>query len=296
MNGTIIPRPPPIQYGRREGRSGDRRTRAQQNQNRGTMHGENRNFGPLQNPPSHQNYGPPRVPPPQQNYGVPPPQQNYGVPPPQQNYGVPPPQQNYGLPQNPPPGQNYGQPQNFPPGHNYGRPQNVPPQQNYSHQPSFTTPQNYGSQGTNFPAQQNYSATGGIERTGPPNAPGGWNNYQGGRRDLQQGGQTGYMPSDQRSFAGQGPNHTSPQNASFSQDVGGAQQGMNPGFGQSYSGNAEDQRFSQGGYETSRQGGEQRHHTATVTADQVRIFPPLVVMIWYTFLFSGMLLCYIYTI
>lgn len=262
VNGTIIPRPPPIQYGRREGRSSDRRPRVQ---NRGPMQGDNSNFGPPQNPPAHQNYGPMGGQPPNQNYGMPlnppikGPQQNYGPaggPPPQQNYGMPlnhptptqAPQQNYapqrypqgqyyGQQQNSPPGYNYGQQQNSSPGYNYGQPQNHPPH----HGPSFTGHQNFGASGA-----INY---------GPTSAPGGWNDYQGGRRDFQQQDQRGYPSADQSS----------------NQALGGPRQDMSPGYGQRYSNNAEELRFSQSGYENNMQGGEQRHHnTAAGVADQQR--------------------------
>lgn len=284
VNGTIIPRPPPIQYGRREGRSFDRRPRVQ---NRGPMQGDNRNFGPPQNPPSHQNYVPLGGQPHQQNYGMPlnpptqAPQQNYG-PPPQQNYGMPfnpqtqGPQQNYAPQQNPqgqgqyygqmqnaPPGHSYGQQQNSSPGYNYGEPQNLPSH----HGPSFTDQQNYGPRGSNFPGQQNLGTSGAVNN-GPTSSSGGWNDYQGGRRDFQQQDQRGHLSPDQRSF-GQGQSY--PRDMSSNQGLGRPQQDMNPGYGQRYSDNAEEPRFSPGGYGNNMQGGEQTHHnTVDGTPDQVR--------------------------
>ncbi|KAM7482160.1 hypothetical protein LguiB_006743 [Lonicera macranthoides] len=74
INGTIIPRPPPVQYGRTGGRYNDRnrefnrpnRQRGPYQQgnttygNQGPTHGDTRNFG-QQIPPPQQNYGPPRT-------------------------------------------------------------------------------------------------------------------------------------------------------------------------------------------------------------------------------------------
>ncbi|GMH25067.1 hypothetical protein Nepgr_026910 [Nepenthes gracilis] len=90
INGTIIPRPPPVQYGRntRRNRNYEQRPRGsmpnyQMNpvyEQQRSMQGDGRSHMPQQNFPPQQNYGPP-----QQNYG--PPQLNYG--PPQQNYGPP---------------------------------------------------------------------------------------------------------------------------------------------------------------------------------------------------------------
>ncbi|CAM8989661.1 unnamed protein product [Rhodiola kirilowii] len=70
INGTIIPRPPPVQYNR--GRNDRNRSRDNNqrgppgnfNNQQGPMQGDGRNFGPPRNMPQ-QNYGPPgQVPPP----------------------------------------------------------------------------------------------------------------------------------------------------------------------------------------------------------------------------------------
>ncbi|KAK7328305.1 hypothetical protein VNO77_22408 [Canavalia gladiata] len=182
IDGTIIPRPPPVQYGRNQGRRDRNRGPGQYNQNAqgnpsynspGSMPGDGRNYGPSQNSAPRQNYGQASQNyPPQQNYGQTsrnyPPQQNYGQTsqnyPPQQNFGQAsqnyPPQQNYGpASQNYPPEQNYGQAsQNYPPQQNYGQAsQNYPPQQNYG-QPSQNYPpqQNFDQASQHYPQQQKY--------------------------------------------------------------------------------------------------------------------------------------------
>ncbi|KAK7246882.1 hypothetical protein RIF29_41752 [Crotalaria pallida] len=201
INGTIIPRPPPVQYGKnqriRDDRRGPGRYNQQGNQmsnpqgnfsydNRRPMQGDGRNYGPPQN--YHQ---------PQQNHGQAsqnsPPQQNYGQA--SQNY---PPQQNYGqASQNYPPQQNYGQAsQNYPPQQNYGQAsQNYPPQQNYGqasqnytqhhprHQgngpasPQYAPQQNFGPPGQgerrDYVPQQNFGPPGQGERRDPAPRPGG---------------------------------------------------------------------------------------------------------------------------
>ncbi|MED6143159.1 hypothetical protein PIB30_003864 [Stylosanthes scabra] len=63
INGTIIPRPPPIQYGRNTGRRPRQDNQMPNRQgnpsynNRGPMQGDGRNYGPSQNYPPQQNYG-----------------------------------------------------------------------------------------------------------------------------------------------------------------------------------------------------------------------------------------------
>ncbi|CAJ1963714.1 unnamed protein product [Sphenostylis stenocarpa] len=188
INGTIIPRPPPVQYGRNQGRRDRNRSFGQYNRqenpmpspqgnpsynSQGSGPGDGRNYGPSQNYPPQQNYGQASSNhSPQQNYGQASqnyrPQQNYGQAsqnyPPQQNYGQAsqnyPPQQKYGqASQNYPPQQNYGQAsQNYPSEQNYGKAShNYPPQQNYG-QASHNYPpqQNYGQAPQNYPPQQNF--------------------------------------------------------------------------------------------------------------------------------------------
>ncbi|XP_057977031.1 multiple organellar RNA editing factor 1, mitochondrial [Malania oleifera] len=245
VDGVIIPRPPPVQYGRTRG--GFSRNR---DQNFGRNYdqpfrGGRREVDPNQprNPPSghqvsvqgdgrdyraSQSYGPP-----QQNYG--PPQQNYVPPPPQQNYG--PPQQNY-VP--PPPQQNYG-----------------PPQQNYDPPPP----------------QQNY---GPINNRGY--APGVGDNYQGDRpRPSYQGGNNAgiykqgdrrdYAPQ-QRDFRGDNQNYAPPQGANYGQGMGRTHgQGVGASYGhgagadneQAYPSNGGSQRFPQMEQRSGMQG-EQRDY------------------------------------
>ncbi|KAL2342243.1 hypothetical protein Fmac_010183 [Flemingia macrophylla] len=176
INGTIIPRPPPVQYGRNQGRRDRNRTPGQYNRpdnqmpnpqgntaygSQGSMPGDGRNYGQTsQNYPPQQNYGQTS-----QNY---PSQQNYGQAPlnypPQQNYGQAspnyPPLQNYGQASpNYPPQQNYGQAApNYPPQQNYGQTApNYPPQQNYGQaSQNYPPQQNYGKASQNYPPQQNY--------------------------------------------------------------------------------------------------------------------------------------------
>ncbi|KAK7412031.1 hypothetical protein VNO78_03477 [Psophocarpus tetragonolobus] len=176
INGTIIPRPPPVQYGRNQGRRDRTRSPGQYNRqenpmpnpqgnlsynnSQGSMPGGGRNYGPSQNYPPQQNYGQAS-----QNY---PPQQNYGQAslnyPPHQNHGQAsqnyPPQQNYGqASQNYSPQQNYGPAsQNYPPQQNYGQAsQNYPPQQNHSQaSQNYPPQQNFDQASQSYPQQQRY--------------------------------------------------------------------------------------------------------------------------------------------
>nr|XP_012569106.1 multiple organellar RNA editing factor 1, mitochondrial-like isoform X2 [Cicer arietinum] len=202
IDGTIIPRPPPVQFGRNQGgRQYNRRDNQMPNSpgnpsynNRGPMPRDDRNYGPSQNHPPQQNYGQAsQNSPPRQNFGQPP--QSY---PPQQNYGQPsqnfPPRQNYGQPsqsypsqqsndqasQGYPPKQNYGQaPQNYPPPHNINQaPQNHPQPETYGPaSPQYAPRQSFGpGQGErrNFAPQQNFGPPGQGERRGPVPSEGGW--------------------------------------------------------------------------------------------------------------------------
>ncbi|XP_022642426.1 multiple organellar RNA editing factor 1, mitochondrial [Vigna radiata var. radiata] len=121
INGTIIPRPPPVQYGRNQGRRDRNRSPGQYNRQENPVpsYQGNPNYAPPQNYPSQQY-------PPRQNSGQA--SQNY---PPQQNFGQ--------ASQNYPPQQNFGQAsQNYPPQQNFGQAsQNYPPQQNFGW-PSIT--------------------------------------------------------------------------------------------------------------------------------------------------------------
>ncbi|KAH1237696.1 Multiple organellar RNA editing factor 1, mitochondrial [Glycine max] len=196
INGTIIPRPPPVQYGRNQGRRDWNKSPGQYNRHenpmprpqgnpsfnsQGPMPGGGRNYGPSQNYPPQQNYGQASQNyPPQQNYAQAsqnyPPQQNYGQAsqnyPPQQNYGQAsqnyPPQQNYGMTsQNYTPQQNYGQASpNYPPQQKYGQaPQNYPPQQNFDQAPqNYPQQQRYGPSSPQYAQQQSFGPPGQGER------------------------------------------------------------------------------------------------------------------------------------
>ncbi|CDO97579.1 unnamed protein product [Coffea canephora] len=144
INGTIIPRPPPIMSVRRNPRQF---SRPQRPENWGSGPGDARNFGPQQSHPSQQNFGPQQNHPTQQNFGPRqnhttqqnhPTQQNFG---PQQNYTA---QQNFGPPRGPVSQQNYSPPQNTPPQQTYGQQQNAPPRQYYGTPENTTAHQNYG--------------------------------------------------------------------------------------------------------------------------------------------------------
>ncbi|KAH9751191.1 multiple organellar RNA editing factor 1 [Citrus sinensis] len=216
INGTIIPRPPPIQH-HTGGRFRDR--------NRNYDRRRDVNFGA----PRSQQGGP------MQNQQAWPgnPQQNSSEP--MQGDG-----RSYGAHQNYQPQQNYPPRQNYQPQQNYAPPQNYPPQQKYP------PPQNY-------PPQQNFGPPGQGQREGPmlvnnrDNAAGGRDSYQAEGR--------GPMPSHQGNYnqAGQG-NYNLPQGdqsgygrGSFSgASYGGSYgQGTSSSYGQSYHGQGEDQRFSQ---------------------------------------------------
>ncbi|XP_050888387.1 multiple organellar RNA editing factor 1, mitochondrial isoform X3 [Lathyrus oleraceus] len=168
IDGTIIPRPPPIQYGRNQGGRRDFSRQGQGNSSYNNQGG--RNFGPSQNYPPRQGsqgYSP------QQNHGQTsqgyPPQQNYSPPrnidqvpqsySQQQTFGSAPPQQSFGSP-----GQGYAPQQNFgPPGQ--GERRNYVPQQNFGppgqeERGNFAPQQNFGPPGQeergNFAPQQNF--------------------------------------------------------------------------------------------------------------------------------------------
>nr|XP_023885448.1 multiple organellar RNA editing factor 1, mitochondrial isoform X2 [Quercus suber] len=230
INGTIIPRPPPVQYGR-QGRPRDRRNnQTTYNQSRPSFDyqaGDGRNRGAPQNYSPQQNYGPPGQAP-QQNYGPPgqAPQQNYGPPgqAPRQNYGPP----GQGERRDPMPMNNM----NYAPGgmgsHQSGRGDPMPSQHS-----------NYNQGQGNYHPQE--------------------------RRDFPQGNQSAYVPPAKENFMGENRNYGPPQGGPYGQGAGGYQgqgtdgaykQGASSGYGQSYPGPGEGQRFSQG--EQRNWQGEQR--------------------------------------
>ncbi|XP_031128825.1 multiple organellar RNA editing factor 1, mitochondrial-like [Ipomoea triloba] len=231
MNGVIIERPPPVQYGR-QGRRNPRSNQSYQQGNSGYDGQRSRNFGPPQGPPQ-QNITP-QGPPPQQNQGPlqgHSPQQYYSQPQgprPQQSYGQQHfPQQNYGHQQNPLPRQNVG-PEHSQPQQTYGSPQTPPSQQSYGFQQNYGAP---GSQRGSMPVR---------------NGPGGLDNYQGRTQDqvLSQTDQSGYAPREQRAFQGENQNYGQTQGGHFGQGLTGSQwRGTGPSFGQNYP-NYGDQQFS----------------------------------------------------
>ncbi|KAL0013183.1 hypothetical protein SO802_000252 [Lithocarpus litseifolius] len=269
INGTIIPRPPPVQYGR-QGRPRDRRNnQTMYNQSRPSFDyqaGDGRNRGAPQNYSPQQNYGPPGQAP-QQNYGPPgqAPQQNYGPPgqAPQQNYGPPgqAPQQNYGPPGQAP-RQNYG-----PPGQ--GERRDPMPMNNLNYAPGGTGGYQSG-RGDPMPSQHsNYNSGQG-------------NYHPQERRDFPQGNQSAYVPPGKENFMGENRNYGPPQGGPYGQGAGGYQgqgtdgaykQGASSGYGQSYPGPGEGQRFSQG--EQMNRQGEQRNYApmGQTGSDQVRHSP-----------------------
>ncbi|XP_027113187.1 uncharacterized protein [Coffea arabica] len=253
INGTIIPRPPPIMSVRRNPRQF---SRPQRPENWGSGPGDARNFGPQQSHPSQQNFGPQQNHPTQQNFGPRqnhttqqnhPTQQNFG---PQQNYAA---QQNFGPPRGPVSQQNYSPPQNTPPQQTYGQQQNAPPRQYYGTPENTTAHQNYGyhspqhnyGQSHNHPNQQNY---------GPPQ------NFT----PQQNNGSPG-MHSPIRQNYGQpggieGQSYTPSQGGTFHQGIGGAPaQEMGPAYGQNYPRHGEDQKFSEVDQRSRFPSGDQRN-------------------------------------
>ncbi|XP_045817892.1 multiple organellar RNA editing factor 1, mitochondrial-like [Trifolium pratense] len=214
IDGTIIPRPPPVHYGRNQQQGGRRYLNQQNNpmpnnqgspscNNRGPVPREGRNYGPSQNYPPQQNsgYGPPPQSPPQQSSNMrfdsaslhyPPKQSHNQAPqgyPPKPNYGQP--SQNYSPPQNInqaphsyPQQQTYGPAspqQSFgPPGQgertNYAPPQNFgPPGQ--GERRNYVPQQNFGPPGQgerNYVPQQNFGPSRQGERRDPVPSEGGW--------------------------------------------------------------------------------------------------------------------------
>ncbi|XP_019418462.1 PREDICTED: multiple organellar RNA editing factor 1, mitochondrial-like [Lupinus angustifolius] len=194
INGTIIPRPPPVQYGRNQRRQDDRRAPGRYNQQGNQMSNPPENFsynnrGPVQG--DGRNYDP------AQNYRQP--QQNHGQP--SQNF---PPQQNHGqASQNYPPQQNYGQAsQNYPPQQNHGQASpnytSHPQQQRHvAASPQYAQQQNFGPPGQgerrSYVPQQNFGPPGQGERRDPATSPG-------GTGASQSWGDTSFTPSSVKDF------------------------------------------------------------------------------------------------
>ncbi|GAU24382.1 hypothetical protein TSUD_390910 [Trifolium subterraneum] len=194
IDGTIIPRPPPAQFGRNQGgrRDFNRQNNSMPNNQGGPSYN---NRGPV--PRDGRNYGP------SQNY---PPQQNYG-PPPQQNFSQQPSNTRFdsALPRYPPQQSHDQAPQGYPPKPNYGQvPQNYSPPQNINQAPhSYPQQQTYGPASPQYPPQQSFGPPGQGERRnyappqdfGPPG--------QGERRN--------YAPQQNFGPPGQGERNYVPQ-------------------------------------------------------------------------------------
>lgn len=179
INGTIIPRPPPVKYGRqRQPRGPPQNTHGYPEQ--GRMQRDGPNFAPQQNFQ-------------QQNYG--PPQPNF---PPQQNY---PQRENRGPMHDNAPQQNFAPSQNYPPRQNY-----APPQQNFapSRQGERMGPTPPYNQGSGYPSrnQRDYE---GRQNFAPPSSGGAQYGGQGGRGSYGQN-QTGHFENGIGGSYGQGTN------------------------------------------------------------------------------------------
>lgn len=175
IEGQIIPRPPPVQFGRNLGGRRDYRQNNQLPNNRGSPSYNNRDSMPRDG----RNYGPPQNFPPQQNYGQAshiPPQQNIGQQQPNIRFDSAsqrfPPQQSYDqAPQGYPPKQNYGQaPQNYSASQNFNQaPQNYSKQQTYGPaSPQYPPQQSFGPPGEgerrNYAPRQNFGPPGEVDR------------------------------------------------------------------------------------------------------------------------------------
>ncbi|PIA33988.1 hypothetical protein AQUCO_03900101v1 [Aquilegia coerulea] len=210
INGTIIPRPPPVQTQR--GRYGDR--------NRGERTGYDRPRNPMpeqQSRPSddRQGFG-------QEG------ERNYRGP---QNYG---PSQNFG-PSPPPRGD----------GRNYVPQQNYPPPQNFGPNPtSQGDRRNFGAQQTYGP-----SPTGQGERRDSvpmgPYVPGGRDNYQREQQNPMPSYQTNIPQEGRRDFAPENGDFRG-DGRNFGPSAGGDyRQGATPSYGQNYPAHGEGQRSPQ---------------------------------------------------
>ncbi|KAK9750196.1 hypothetical protein RND81_02G179800 [Saponaria officinalis] len=263
INGEIIPRSPPVQYGRtnRGYRSNDRRPRDsvpyQQGNPGYNQHGSmpqgGRGYTPSgqqQGFPQQQNF------PPQQNY--PPQQQNYG-PSGQADRGTLPSGTNY-------PGVGVG-------GYQGGQRNFVPPQQgNYNH--GYNRPQ---GQMSNLPGNHGGSAPPGQYRGDSGDH--GYSHPQGQRGNIP-GDHGGYAPSGQ--MGGSGHNQTNfPSPGAYGQTRGGSFQQSEAGQGPNgrsfghgaaeYAPHGENQRFPQTSYEQSNPMGHGNYSPGTQTTfNQVR--------------------------
>ncbi|GMY05128.1 multiple organellar RNA editing factor 1, mitochondrial isoform X2 [Fagus crenata] len=269
INGTIIPRPPPIQYGR-QGRPRDRRGNQGQtmynNQsrpsydNQAAFQGDGRNRGAPQNYPPQQNYGPQgqgerRDPTPMDNRNYAPGgtegyQSGRGESMAPSHHG------NYNQGQ----GNNYPQERrDFPQGNQSAY---VPPgkgnfmEDNRNSGPPQGVPYGQGVDRNSGPPQGGRYGQGADRNSGPP---------QGG--PYGQGADRNYGPPQGGPY-GQGAdrNYGPPQGGTYGQGAVGYQgqgtdgayrQGATSGYGQSYPGHGEGQKFSQGGEQRNWQG-EQR--------------------------------------
>ncbi|XP_022998020.1 multiple organellar RNA editing factor 1, mitochondrial-like [Cucurbita maxima] len=216
IDGTIIPRPPPVQYGRQGGRYRERNRNPDQPRydrgnrpapnwqgnasfgQQGSMQGDGRNFGPSQN---YTPQGPP------------------------QNYGPPGP----------------GERRDPSPMNNYAPEGRDPYQGGRGSMPSNQGNYNQWGQGThNHDVQGNYQPQGGAQRDyvpppGQGNSGNGFNPAQGGAHG--QGGYHGYgtgTPYGQGQSHGSYPGSTEGQR--FSQDMEGEQRNYTPG-GQTWNSN-----------------------------------------------------------
>ncbi|KAK2446950.1 multiple organellar RNA editing factor [Trifolium repens] len=227
IDGKIIPRPPPVQFGRNQGgrRDFNRQNNSMPNNqgspsynNRGPVPRDGRNYGPPQNYQPQHNYGPPPQIPPQQNIGQQPSNMRFGSalphypPPPQQSHD----QASQGYPPKP----NYGQvSQNYSPPQNINQaPHNYPQQQTGPASPQYPPQQSFGPPGQgerrNYVPQQNFGPPGQGERRnyapqqnfGPPGQ-----------------GERNYVPQQNFGPPGQGERNFVPQ-----QNFGPPQQNFGP--------------------------------------------------------------------
>ncbi|OVA14386.1 hypothetical protein BVC80_8551g15 [Macleaya cordata] len=223
INGTIIPRPPPVQYGRTQGRYGDR----------------NRNYDrprydrPMQqgNPPYDRQAS-------MQGDGR---NQPYDRPGFMQGDGRNQPYERQGYTQGDGRNQPYDRQASMQgDGRNYGGQQSYPPQPNYG-------PAGQGERRDSIPVGGRDYAPGGRENLPgerrdqmPPYSQGGQGNYPPPeRRDFTQGAQRDYAPAEHRDFRGDNRNFSPPPS-------GGYGQGDASSFRQSYPGPGEGQSFQQG--------------------------------------------------
>ncbi|KAL5982618.1 hypothetical protein ACLOJK_016692 [Asimina triloba] len=262
INGTIIPRPPPVQYGRSQGRYGDRNRnydRARYDRPRDPMPAQQWNAPPNQGPVHMQqgnapaNQGSMHM----QQGSAPPNQGSMHM----QQGSAPPNQGSMHMQQgNAPPNQGSMHMQgNFPQSQNYvrGDGRNFAPSQNYG-PPGQSDGRGYG------PPPGRDSSPAGERRDFSPSgnrdyAFGGRDNYQGDRRPMpsyqnyNQGAPGNYVNQEHRDFSQGAPERGDYRNAGPSGD-GEYRQGAGSGNGQSYTGTGDGQRFSQADYREGMEG------------------------------------------